>query len=229
MQPDRPRGIFGRAPIAIYTAAIHSRRLNMESMERAEVRLDLLQENVLLLAAADGGHVPGRDWLQMQMRLMSEGSDALGAAAGYGPGPAGPYSAAVDGALGRLLRTGLALELSGAIFPTAAGRDAAAALAAGADPDELRGVVECKGLFNGMTRDELVCYACLEYPDLTAGSAERDRVMAAADDIVLGMVWKGIISMGRASDLLGKGYHYVMDRLNAQGYQVLSWDPNENI
>lgn len=204
----------------INTRAAQSRRTGMETMERAEAAPDVLRDRILLLVAAGGAPLAGRDWLQMGAYLLCRKFRHVGREAGYVPGPAGPYSAAVEGALEGLLGSGLAAEVAGSIFLTWRGREAAERLESGEDGDVMWHVREFKDFVGGMNRDELLFYACRAYPGMTEGSAERRRVEAGADEIALGMVWKGHISRGRAAELLGKSVSYVLRRLKGQGYEI---------
>lgn len=192
----------------------------METVERAGAAPDVLQGWIMLLAAAGSSPLAGRDWLQMAAYLLCRKFKGPGRGAGYAPGPMGPRSAAVERALEGLLGSGLATEVAGSIFPTLKGREAAEMLESGEDGDVMRHVRELKDFVSGMNRDELLFYACRAYPGMTEGSAERRRVEDDADEIALGMVWKGHISRGRAAELLGKSVSYVLRRLKGQGYEI---------
>lgn len=192
----------------------------MEPVEKATERLTTAQERIVMLAAAGGTHIPGRDWLQIEMYLLCRSYGDPAAEAGYGPGPAGPHSASVDRAVGQLVAMGAMAEVAGSLFLTRAGKSMAGRLGSESGKEALRRIADFKGFANGMSRDELLCYACREHPDLTEKSDERERVEANADEILLGMVWKEHIGIGLAAELMRRNIAFVMADLKGLGYDM---------
>lgn len=190
----------------------------MESMEKVAGSLTGLQEMIVMLA--NGAPVTGRAWLQMEMFVLSRIHGHLGRDARYAAGRTGPYSRVVEACLERLVGSGMAFEGAGGITLTAAGRAAAEGIMLAASGHAAESVRSIKEFINAMSADELMCYACMAYKGIVEESSERERIVAGAEDILLGMVWEDKISIGRVAELIDKSIEYVRNKLRSQGYLI---------
>ena len=82
--------------------------------------------------------------------------------------------------------------------------EVAGRIAKGEDRSTLDMIGEYKEVFNDLTIGELLAYVYSAYPDMATRSPAYYRTMSNKERHVMSMLKKGKVSLGRASELLGR-------------------------
>ena len=195
----------------------------MDAAEKILVTCEPLHRLVILLAAANGGEpIRGREKLQKIVFMLTDGEDLEYGPCGYDAGEYGPHSDIVDEEAGYLEEAGvLCADGGGDIAATRLGMEVAGRIAKGEDRRTLDMIVEYKEVFNGLTIGELLAYVYSAYPDMATRSPAYDRTMSNRERHVMSMLKKGKVSLGRASELLGRPLGDVMRLAGRMRIQTL--------
>ena len=181
-----------------------------------------VQASILLLAAEGGEPVAGPTQMRMMVFLLLK---KVGSVAGRGLGGTDAHarcdSGDVDAELRRLAGAGAVRCGSSGIEATAAGREAAAALGERLDGRAAAILSDTKEFYNGMTDNEAIVYTRTAFPGAAAeqGAPGRDE-QKAVEDVLIGLVGRGVISSSHAARLLRKDLLDVMRMMSAAGIPV---------
>ena len=177
----------------------------------------------ILLFAADGGR-PVATPTKMRMMVFYLLKHA-GPIAGRGLGGTDAHmrydSGDVDAELRRLSDAGAVRCSSSGIEPTESGRDAAAALAEGLDERAAAILSNTKEFYGDMADAEALVYARAAYPDAAGGrGAFKKDEQKTVEDVLIGLVGRGVISSSHAARLLRRDLLDVMHMMSAAGIPV---------
>ena len=179
-----------------------------------------IQKHIILLAHANAGEpVRGRTKLQKMMFMVS---DLLETAGEYGfeASNYGPYSDTVDGEARYLADVGV-LHEGDEISLTGTGRRLAERLAESEDRKTVAAISRYKEMLNDLTAKEVLAYAYAAYPAMTVGSQAYRDIERDMEKHVMSMLKKEKITVGRASELMGRDILYVMKLASRMGIPVL--------
>ena len=180
-----------------------------------------VQASILLFAAEGGRPVMGATKMRMMVFYLLK---HVGSIAGKGLGGTDAHvnydSGDVDAELRRLLDAGALRRNSTAIEATAAGRDAAGALRGQLDEFATAVLCNTKEFYSDLTDAELFAYNRAAYPDAGGrGALEKDE-LKMVEDVLIGLVGKGMITTGRVATLLRRDRADVMRMVSAAGIPV---------
>ena len=219
-----------RASLALGARAASNQNGYMHSqtgcgMAKSEAVLDVdnaVQASILLLAADGGEPVAGPTQMRMMVFLLLK---KVGSVAGRGLGGTDAHercdSADVDAELRRLSDAGAVRCGGTGIEAIGSGRDAADALAQGLDERAAAILSDTKEFYNGMTDNEAIVYTRTAFPGAAAepGAPGGDEPKVV-EDVLIGLVGKGVISSSHAARLLRKDLLDVMHMMSAAGIPV---------
>lgn len=181
-----------------------------------------IQKKIILLASADEIPIRGRTWLQKEIFLISQLVDGIREEASFEPYMMGPYSDIVEEELTQLEYMGVVSVDDNKIVLTFSGMDIAKELKTKEAAEVLNHIKNFKEFLNDMTQDELLCYIHLAHPDMIVESVKYDKIKLKAEHILLNLVQKEKLSIGRAAELLRRDIGYVMHKLKQRGHQIFS-------
>ena len=180
-----------------------------------------VQASILLFAAEGGRPVMGTTKMRMMVFYLLK---HVGSIAGKGLGGTDAHmrydSGDVDAELRRLLDAGAVRRDSTAIEATAAGRDAAGALRGQLDERAATILRNTKEFCSDMTDDEALVYHRAAYPDAGGrGALDKDE-LKMAEDVLIGLVGKGMITTGHMAMILHRDRAGAMRMVSAAGIPV---------
>ena len=196
-------------------------------MAEGEAVLDAdnaVQASILLLAADGAEPVASRTRMRMMVFYLLKHAGPI---AGRGLGGTDAHmrydSGDVDAELRRLAGAGAVRCGSTGIEATESGRDAADALAERLGKRAATMLRNTKEFYNSMTDDEALVYARAAYPGAAgrqdAPEGDEPKVV---EDVLFGLIDRGIISTGHAARLLHRSREDVMRMVSAAGIPVLN-------
>ena len=183
-----------------------------------------VQASILLLVAEGGEPVAGPTQMRTMVFLLLK---KVGPVAGRGLGGTDAHercdSGDVDAELRRLSDAGAVRCGSSGIEATGAGREIADALGRMLDGRAAAILSDTKEFYNGMTENEAIVYTRAAYPDAAAeqGGPEGDG-QKVVENVLIGLVGKGVISSSHAARLLRKDLLDVMHMMSAAGIPVFN-------
>ena len=183
-----------------------------------------VQASILLLAADGAEPVAGPTQMRMMVFLLLK---KVGPIAGRGLGGTDAHarcdSGDVDAELRRLSDAGAIRCGRSGIEATESGRKAAAALSEGLDERTAAILRNTKWFYNGMTDDEALVYTRAAYPGAAGVKDMHEPVeQKAVQDILIGLVGKGVITTGHVAELLGRDRADAMRMVSAAGIPVFN-------
>ena len=183
-----------------------------------------VQASILLLAADGAEPVASRTRMRMMVFLLLKD---MGPIAGRGLGGTDAHahcdSADVDAELRRLTGAGAVRCGSSGIEATAAGREAAAALAGMLDERTAAILRSTKEFYNDMTDDEALAYTRAAYPGAAGGpGGSKEDEQRTAEGVLIDLVGKGKITTGHVAMVLHRSREDVMRMASAAGVPVLT-------
>ena len=196
-------------------------------MAKSEAVLDMdsaVQASILLFAAEGGKPVAGPTKMRMMVFYLLKNVDSI---AGRGLGGTDAHvrcdSGDVDAELRRLAGAGAVRCGGPGIEATEAGRVAADALAERLGKRAATMLRNAKEFFNSMTDDEAPVYARAAYPGAAGRQdAPEGDEPEVVEDVLFGLIDRGIISTGHAARLLNRSREDVMRMVSAAGIPVLN-------
>ena len=183
-----------------------------------------VQASILLLTADGAEPVAGPTLMRMMVFLLLK---KVGPVAGRGLGGTDAHarcdSADVDAELLRLSDAGAIRCGRSGIEATEAGRRAAAALGEQLDERTAAILRNTKWFYNGMTGTEALVYTRAAYPGAAGVKDMHEPVeQKAVQDILIGLVGKGVITTGHVAELLGRDRADAMRMVSAAGIPVFN-------
>ncbi len=181
-----------------------------------------VQASILLFAAEGGEPVASPTRMRMMVFYLLK---HMGPIAGRGLGSTDAHarydSGDVDAELRRLAGAGAVRCGSTGIEATESGRAAVDALAERLGKRAATMLRNTKEFYNSMTDDEALVYARAAYPGAAgrqdAPGSDEPKVV---EDVLIGLVGKGVISSSHAARLLRKDLLDVMHMMSAAGIPV---------
>ncbi len=183
-----------------------------------------VQASILLFAAEGGEPVASRTRMRMMVFYLLK---HMGPIAGRGLGGTDAHarydSGDVDAELRRLSDAGAVRCGRPGIEATEAGRVAADALAERLGKHAATMLRNAKEFFNSMTDGEALVYARAAYPGAAGRQdAPEGDEPEVVEDVLFGLIDRGIISTGHAARLLNRSREDVMRMVSAAGIPVLN-------
>ena len=181
-----------------------------------------VQASIILLAAEGGKAVMGPTVMRMMVFLLMR---KVGPIAGRVLGATDAHvrcgSGDVDAELRRLSDAGVVRCGGPGIEATAAGREIANALGEGLDERAAAILSDTMQFYNAMSDAEALVYTRAAYPDAAGEQCSPERgEQKTVEDVLIGLVGRGIISSSHAARLLRRDLVDVMHMMSAAGVPV---------
>ena len=194
----------------------------MDFKEKVLRTLTEIQSVIILLANAGNTPIKGRTWLQKEIFLLAERLDELREEASYEKDLMGPYSDIVEEELVQLENLGIVSIDSNKIALTNRGKEVARELVKKESKTVLEHIQNYKDFLNDMSQDELLCFVYSSRPEMTEESVKYEKLKPKMENILLNLVAKEKISIGRADELINKDLEYVMKKQKEKNQTILS-------
>jgi predicted HTH domain antitoxin len=178
----------------------------MESAMEELKMLSPLEKYILMLLYAGGG-AKGQLWLQKEVFVLSRAFEELAEEVDFEAFSYGPYSEVVEECRNALENSGLVRGTS----LTEEGRIIAAMLWEAAPEQEKEIIKATAEFFESLSREELLLYICVMYPNMIEKSREMDRILERREKIALKMLRDEKVSLSLAAMLAGLSVEEMME------------------
>jgi uncharacterized protein YwgA len=185
-------------------------------MEELKI-LSPLEKYILMLLYAGGG-AEGQLWLQKEVFVLSRALEELAEEVDFEAFGYGPYSEAVEECRNALENSGL---VAGTQL-TEEGRVIAATLWETVSSQEKEVIKATVEFFESLSRDELLLYICVMYPNMIEKSKEMDRILKQREKIALKMLRDEKVSLSLAAMLAGLSAEEMLEMALKHGVNPLS-------
>lgn len=183
----------------------------------SEVKKNLL----LLLSAKSNEAINGKLWYQKQLFLISKNNKKLEEEANFEAYFWGPYSELAESEMEELVQLGVVKQAGGKYILTDIGKDIARTLSKKVSKDENQLIDDVKDFVNGLTKDELLLFIYISYPEMKEDAVEFKQLLPKRKEIAIAMYKKEKISVGKAAELAGVSTDEMIKILQERGvYRV---------
>lgn len=208
MSGEKPAGSLRRVDVSRF----------MEKLDRVIGRPGFVEpvEWILAFLYASGGRTPSRIHVQKALFIASRYIDELSEMLEFNAYRMGPWSEEVSDALEASLVNGLVIESEGGITLTNAGSGRAEAVWDRLSDTYRRVLTDVANFVNRMTEDELLLYVYTVY-----GYGEKsdviEKLLRRRRELAVGMLRKGLISIGLAAKISGEPLPRFIEYLKRKG------------
>ena len=164
-----------------------------------EVKKNLL----LLLSSKSNEAIQGKLWYQKELFMLSKNNEELEEEAGFEAYFWGPYSELADEEMEELLQLGVVDKIGAKFILTKLGKEIALDIKKSLPTNENDLVEEVKEFLNDMSKDELLLFIYISYPNMTDDAVEFKKILPRRKDIAIGLYRKDKVSVGKAAELAG--------------------------
>jgi uncharacterized protein YwgA len=165
-----------------------------------------LEKYILMLLYAGGG-AKGQLWFQKEVFVLSRAFEELAEEVDFEAFSYGPYSEAVEECRNALENSGLVVRTQ----LTEEGKVIAKMLWEVASDLEKEIIKATAEFFESLSREELLLYICVMYPDMIEKSREIDGILKRREKIALKMLRDGKVSLSLAAMLAGLSVEEMME------------------
>jgi len=158
---------------------------------------------ILLLSSNNSEPINGKMWYQKELFILAKNDETLSEESGFEPYFWGPYSELAESEMDELVQLGLVKSEGSKYVLTGFGKEAAAKLGDQVPKHEKELVDDIKQLLNDFSKDELLLFLYVSYPEMCEDAVELRSLIAKRKEIAIGLYKKGKISVGKASELAG--------------------------
>ena len=166
--------------------------------------LSEVKKNLLLLLSANSNEpVNGKLWYQKELFLVSKNNKELEVEANFEPYFWGAHSELVDTEMEELVQLGVVKKIGYKYFLTDIGKDIAKTVSEKSSKDEKELIKDVKDFLNSLSKDELLLFVYISYPDMCEDAVELKNLLPKRKEIAIRMYNNGNISIGKTSELAG--------------------------
>lgn len=174
-------------------------------MDIKKVILDDLSEvkrNILLLLNAKSNEpIQGKLWYQKGLFLLSKHNQNLKDEADFESYFWGPYSELAESETEELINLGIVKKENSRYDLTSLGREIANSVVKKVSTDEKEMIERIKTFLNSLSREELLLFIYVTYPDTVEDAVEFRNLLLKRKEIAVRMYQNGKISVGKAAEL----------------------------
>ena len=178
-----------------------------------------LQKIIILLTDANDTPIHGRLKFQKMMFLLSDKIQDIGEQTSYDADIFGPYSEIVDEEKLYLEQVGVLYDDDNEIAITHEGKSIAKEMRKNTDKSILNNIKEYKEFLNDLSRNELLAYTYLAYPEMSK-HAKPERLRPDIKYHIFSLLKKGKISAERASELLEIPLGDIIKQLKIETHKI---------
>lgn len=156
-----------------------------------------------LLHAGDNDPLRGKVAFQKEMFLIADYIEKIREQAEFIPHTFGPYSEAAENEMGNLRSLGLVKKQDHEYHITPTGIAALDKIGPAFSIEEIEAIGDFKKFLNDLSRDEILLFTYVSYPEFKEESAVYDRVLRKRIPTAISLYKKGKISLEKAAFLAG--------------------------
>lgn len=164
---------------------------------------DIKRYLMLLLSSNNDEPINGKMWYQKELFILSKNDEALFDESGFEPYFWGPYSELAESEMDELVQLGLVENEGSKYVLTHFGKEEAGKLIRSVPRQEKELVDDIKQFLNDFSKDELLLFIYVSYPEMCEDAVELRDVIRKRKEVAIGLYKKGKISIGRAAELAG--------------------------
>ena len=172
-----------------------------------------------LLHAGDNAPLKGKVAFQKEMFLIADYIDKIREQAEFIPHTFGPYSEAAENEMGKLKSRGLVKEKYHEYQITPTGVAALSKAKSAFTDEQIEAIRGYKEFLNDLSRDEILLFVYISYPDFIEKSAVYERVIRKRIPTAISLYKKGKASLEKAAFLAGLPVEKFLDELS-QGSKI---------
>jgi len=165
-----------------------------------------------LLHAGNNDPLKGRVAYQKEMFLIADYIEKMREQAEFIPHTFGPYSEAAENEMGNLRSLGLVKEEGHEYQITSNGIVALSKAKPAFNEDQVEAIQDYKEFLNDLSRDEILLFVYVSYPDFIEESAVYEQVIRRRIPTALSLYKNGKVSLEKAAFLAGLPVEKFLDR-----------------
>jgi uncharacterized protein YwgA len=164
-----------------------------------------------LLHADNNDPLKGKVAFQKEMFLIADYIEKIREQAEFIPHTFGPYSEAAENEMGNLRSLGLVKEQDNKYHITPTGVAAISKAKSAFSAEELEAIQDFKIFLNDLSRDEILLFVYVSYPDFKEESGVYEQVIKKRIPIAISLYQKGKVSLEKAAFLSGLSVEKFLD------------------
>lgn len=165
-----------------------------------------------LLHAGDNDPLKGKVAFQKEMFLIADYIKKIREITEFIPHTFGPYSEAAENEMGNLKSLGLVKEQGHKYHITPTGIAALTEAKPAFTDEEIEAIQDYKEFLNDLSRDEILLFVYVSYPDFIEESAVYEQVIRKRIPTATSLYKKGKVSLEKAAFLAGLPVEKFLDR-----------------
>ena len=188
--------------------------VNMDIKKQLLENLSEVKKNLLLLLSANScTPINGKLWYQKELFLLSKNNRELEEEADFEAYFLGPYSELADAEMEELVQLGVVRNVGSTYILTDIGKEIAHSVLKETSKSELVLVEDVKNFFSTLSKDQLLLFIYLSYPEMAEDSIEFKELLPRRKEIAISMYRQGKISVGKAAELAGVSVSEMIEEL----------------
>ena len=189
--------------------------INMDIKKQLLEDLSEVKKNLLLLLSANSCKpINGKLWYQKELFLLAKNNKKLEEGADFEAYFLGPYSELAEAEMEELVQLGVVRNVGSTYILTDIGKEIAHSVLKETSKSELVLVEDVKNFFSTLSKDQLLLFIYLSYPEMAEDSIEFKELLPRRKEIAISMYRQGKISVGKAAELAGVSVSEMIEELN---------------
>lgn len=188
--------------------------INMDIKKQLLDNLSEVKKNLLLLLSANScTPINGKLWYQKELFLLSKNNKELEEEAGFDAYFFGPHSELADAEMEEMIQLGVVKKVGSNFILTEMGKDIAHSVSKNASKSELELIEDIKDFLNTLTKDQLLLFVYISYPNMIEDSVEFKQLIPKRKEIAISIYRQGKISVGKTAELAGVSVSSMIEEL----------------
>jgi len=188
--------------------------VNMDIKKQLLENLSEVKKNLLLLLSANScTPINGKLWYQKELFLLSKNNKELEEEADFEAYFLGPYSELAEAEMEELVQLGVVKKIGSTYVLTDIGKDIAHSVLKDTSKSELDLVEDVKNFFSSLSKDQLLLFVYISYPNMAEDSIEFKELLPRRREIAISMYRQGKISVGKTAELAGVSVSEMIEEL----------------
>ena len=188
--------------------------INMDIKKQLLEDLSEVKKNLLLLLSANSyTPINGKLWYQKELFLLAKNNKELEQEADFEAYFLGPYSELAEAEMDELVQLGVVNKVGSSYALTEVGKDIAHSVLKDVSKSELELIEDVKDFLNSLTKDQLLLFVYVSYPEMIEDSIEFEQLIPKRKEIAILMYRQGKISVGKTAELAGVSVSDIIEEL----------------